>query len=174
MKKLLEILIITFSLFSLSSHVLAGQFNVIWIFDGDTFKAEGHDIEILVRFLAIDAPEISYKKGEPGQPFGNQSKKALMDLIQNRTVEIKGYGLDRQNRVLAVVSLGGNNIGEEMIRLGLAEVYKGKLPDNFDLKEYKQAEFQAKTAHRGMWNQGDSYVSPMEWRERARRREKAH
>jgi len=163
-------LIIAFSLFSSSPHALAGRFNVTWVYDGDTFKAVGHDIEIVVRFMAIDAPEISYKKGEPSQPFSDQSKKVLMDLILNRTVEIEGYGLDKRNRVLAVVSLGGKNIGVEMIRQGLAEVYQGELPDDFDLKEYRQAEFQAKTSRRGMWSQRDSYISPMEWRERERRR----
>ena len=173
MRRLLWILVITFSLFSLNSYAFAGRFNVIWVYDGDTFKAEGHDIEIVVRFMAIDAPEISYRKGEPSQPFSGQSKKVLMDLILNRTVEIEGYGLDRRNRVLAVVSLGGKNIGVEMIRQGLAEVYQGKLPDDFDLKEYRQAEFQAKTARRGMWSQGDRYISPLEWRERERRREDA-
>ena len=172
MKKSIGILLITLSFLFLSSYAFAGSFNVTWVYDGDTFKAAGCDIEIVVRFVAIDAPEISYRKGEPSQPFSEQSKKVLMDLILNRTVEIEGYGLDRQNRVLAVVLLGGKNIGVEMVRRGLAEVYQGELPDNFDLKEYKQAEFHAKTARRGMWSQGTSYVSPREWRERERRREK--
>lgn len=157
----------------ISAPAFAGQFRVTWIYDGDTFKAEGCDIEIVVRFVAIDAPEISYQKGRASQPFSTQSKRLLMDLILNRIVEIEGYGLDKNNRVLAVVSYGGRNIGVEMIRKGLAEVYRGELPDNFDLKDYNQAEFQAKTARHGMWSQGNNYVSPREWRERGRRREKA-
>jgi endonuclease YncB( thermonuclease family) len=174
MRKLFEILIIAFACLLLSSSVFAGQFKVTWVYDGDTFKAEGHDIEIVVRFIAIDAPEISYRRGEASQPFSNQSKKMLTKLILHRIVEIEGYGLDKQNRVLAVVSYGGKNIGVEMIRQGLAEIYQGKLPDNFDLKSYNQAEFHAKTSRRGMWGQGDNYVSPWEWRERERRREKTH
>jgi len=89
-------LIFSFLLFLFPFGSYAGQFEVTWVFDGDTFKAEGQNIEIIVRFIAIDAPEISYKKGEPSQPFSNQSKKALMDLILNRIVEIKGYGLDKR------------------------------------------------------------------------------
>jgi len=167
-------LIISFLLFLFPFGSYAGQFEVTWVFDGDTFKAEGQNIEIIVRFIAIDAPEISYKKGEPSQPFSNQSKKALMDLILNRIVEIKGYGLDKHNRLLAVVFFGGKNIGVEMIRQGLAEVYQGEMPDNFDIKDYKQAEFDAKTARRGMWNQGNNYISPREWREREWRRERLY
>ena len=170
MKRIIELLIIFFTLLLFNSSVFAGQFKVVWVYDGDTFRAEGYDIELVVRFVAIDAPEISYNKGEPSQPFSNQAKQMLMDLILYETVEIEGYGLDSQNRVLAVVSSGRRNIGVEMIRNGLAEVYKGELPDNFDLKDYKRAEFHAKTARRGMWSQGDNYISPREWRERQRRR----
>ena len=174
MKKFLQILIIIFAFLLFCSPVFADQFKVIWIYDGDTFKAEGHDIEIVVRFVAIDAPELSYRKGEPSQPFSEQAKKMLTEMILNRIVEIKGYGLDKYNRLLAVVSYAGRNIGVEMLREGLAEIYQGELPDNFNLKDYKLAEFQAKTSRRGMWNQGDNYVSPMEWRELELRRENAY
>jgi micrococcal nuclease len=173
-KQKLKISIIAFLVFLFPLGAHAGLFKVIWVFDGDTFKAEGHDIEIIVRFLAIDSPEISYKKGEPSQPFSGRAKKALMDMILNRTVEIIGYGLDKHNRLLAVVSLGNKNIGVEMIRQGLAEVYQGELPDHFDIKDYKHAEFDAKTARRGMWNQGNNYVSPRKWREREWRRDKSY
>lgn len=174
MRKSPKILIITFMFLLFNSPVFAEQFKVTWVYDGDTFKAEGHDIEIVVRFVAIDAPEISYTKGEPSQPFSEQAKKMLMELILNRIVEIKGYGLDKYNRLLAVVSYAGKNIGVEMIRQGLAEIYQGELPDNFKLKDYNLAEFQAKTSRRGMWSQGDNYISPREWRERELRRENAY
>lgn len=174
MRKLHKIIIIIFAFLLFCSPVFAEQFKVIWIYDGDTFKAEGHDIEIIVRFVAIDAPEISYTKGEPSQPFSEQAKKMLTELILNRFVEIKGHGLDKYNRLLAVVSYAGKNIGVEMIRQGLAEIYQGELPDNFNLKDYKQAEFQAQTSRRGMWSQGDKYISPREWRERELRRGNAY
>ena len=81
MKRLFEISISVIALLFFNTHVFAGEFRVIWVYDGDTFRAEGNDIEIVVRFMAIDAPEISYHKGEPSQPFSNQSKQMLMDLI---------------------------------------------------------------------------------------------
>jgi micrococcal nuclease len=174
MKKLFKIGFIACAFLFIGSYVSAGQFKVTWIYDGDTFKAEGYDVEIIVRFVAIDAPELSYRKGVSSQPYSSQSKSMLSDLILNRTVEIMGYGLDKHNRVLAAVSYGGRNIGVEMLRKGLAEVYQGELPDQLDLKDYRQAEFHAKSSRRGMWNQGDAYVSPREWRERERRREKGY
>jgi endonuclease YncB( thermonuclease family) len=44
----------------------------------------------------------------------------------NKTVEIKGYGLDRYNRIFGVVYYYGMDINLELIKAGLAEVYRGK------------------------------------------------
>ena len=77
-------------LFALPLLSLAGQFKVIRVHDGDTVKARGHDIEIKVRLVGIDAPEKPKKKRQPGQPFCQESKKYLAGLILNKTVGIKG------------------------------------------------------------------------------------
>ena len=82
----------------------------------------------------------------------------------NKAVEIKYYGLDRYKRVLGVIFLEGKNINLEMIRAGLAEVYRGKPPKGFDSKPYLQAEAEAKKTQRGMWSLGEKYISPKEWR----------
>jgi micrococcal nuclease len=84
----------------LPTFAQAGDFKVARVYDGDTIKAEVHDIEIKVRLVGIDAPETYRKKREPGQPDSQQSKKHLAGLVLNKTVDIKGYGLDRYNRVL--------------------------------------------------------------------------
>jgi endonuclease YncB( thermonuclease family) len=44
----------------------AGEFKVTRFYDGDTIKAKGHDIEIKVRLVGIDAPETWRKKRDPG------------------------------------------------------------------------------------------------------------
>jgi len=85
-------------------------------------------------------------------------------LVLNKTVDIKGYGLDRYERLLGVVFLNGKNINLEMIQAGLAEVYRGKPPGALDLGPFWQAEKEAREAKRGMWAQGEKYVSPREWR----------
>jgi hypothetical protein len=41
--------IVTTFLLVLAATAHAGQFTVTEVYDGDTFKAEGHDIEIVVR-----------------------------------------------------------------------------------------------------------------------------
>lgn len=41
---------------------LVGDFKVTRVYDGDTVKAEGHDIEIEIRLVGIDEPETSKGK----------------------------------------------------------------------------------------------------------------
>ena len=157
-------------LLALPTISLAGQFKVTRIYDGDTIKAEGHDIEIKVRLVGIDTPETSKKKRELGQPYSQRAKKHLAGLILNKVVEIKGYGLGPFNRILGVIYLNGKNINLEMIRTGLAEVYRGKPPKGFDSTPYLQAETEAKESKRGIWSLGEKYISPGEWRKMQRRR----
>jgi endonuclease YncB( thermonuclease family) len=51
-----------------------------------------------------------------------------------------------------------------MVRVGLAEVYCGKLPHGFNPAPYIDAEKEARAAKRSMWSLGDKYISPKEWR----------
>jgi endonuclease YncB( thermonuclease family) len=142
----------------------AGQFKVVRVYDGDTLKAAGHDIEIKVRLVGIDAPETSKKKREPGQPYSQKATKHLVSLVLNKIVDVKGYGTDRYGRILGVVFVNGKNVNIEMIKAGLAEVYRGKQPKYLNIKIYQNTEAEAKEAKRGMWVLGDKYISPREWR----------
>jgi len=151
-------------LFLLVTPALAGQFKVSRVVDGDTIKVRGASGEMTIRLVGIDAPELSHKKREPGQPFSQQATKHLAGLVLNKTVDIKEYGHDRYGRILGVVSLGGRNFNLEMVEAGFAEVYRGHPAPGQDLTPYRKAEEQARTAKRGMWLLGDKYVSPREWR----------
>ena len=142
----------------------AGQFQVTRVYDGDTFKAVGHDIEIKVRMAGIDTPETSKRKNQPGQPFSDKAKKRLSELVLGKTVDIKGYGHGPYGRVIGVVYADGLNINLLLVREGLAEGYRGKPPRGFDITPYEEAEIQAKLRLVGIWTQMDRYISPMDWR----------
>ena len=114
--------------------------------------------------MGIDAPETLQKKYQTGQPYSQQAKKYLASLVLNRTVSITSYELDVYNLVLGVVSWEGININLEMIRSGLAEVYRGNPPKGLDLEPYWKAEKEARAAMRGIWSLGDKYISPKKWR----------
>ena len=154
----------TVALFLCSSLAPGAQFKVTRVTDGDTIRVIGQGNELVIRLVGIDAPEISHKKREPSQPFGQASTKYLAGLVLNKTVEIKEYGQDRYGRTLGVVFLGGKNVNLEMVKAGYAEVYRGAPAPGFDNSPYWHAEEQAKAAKRGMWSLGEKYVSPKEWR----------
>ena len=144
---------------------IADEFKVIRVYDGDTITVIENGKKIRVRLVGIDSPEMTRGKHKPGQPFCQKSQKYLSWLVLKETVKIKSYGLDRYGRILGVVYSNGTNANLEMVKVGLAEVYRGKSPTGFEVTIFQQAEKEAHEAERGMWIQGDKYVSPREWRQ---------
>jgi len=153
-------------LFLLISPVIsfAGQLKCTRVTDGDTITVIGNGKKETIRLVGIDAPETSKKKNEPGQPFSQKSTKHLAGFVLDKSVDVKSYGTDRYGRTLGVVFADGQNVNLEMIKAGLAEVYRGRPAKGLDLDPYWKAEAEAKTAGAGMWSLGDKYLSPREWR----------
>ncbi|MGV7225033.1 MAG: thermonuclease family protein [Nitrospinales bacterium] len=141
-----------------------GQFMVTRVTDGDTVKVVNDGIKTTIRLVGIDAPETSKKKNQPGQPFSRKSTQYLASLVLNKSVEVKSYGSDRYGRTLGVVFVSGKNMNLEMVKAGLAEVYRGRPAGGLDLGPYWTAEAEAKKASTGMWSLGDKYMSPKKWR----------
>ena len=159
----LFIAILTLFIFN-ASLLLAGQYQVTRVFDGNTIKAAGGKQKLTIRLVGIDAPETSQSKNDTGQPFSQRSKKHLASIVLKQAVDIKLYGRDIYGRLLGEIFLNGRNVNLEMVKAGLAEVYRGTPPKEQNMKPYWKAEHEAKMAKRGMWVQGDKYVSPREWR----------
>jgi endonuclease YncB( thermonuclease family) len=156
--------VITVLLLVFPIPVSAHQWRVVRVTDGDTIKAAINGIEIIAHLVGIDAPEKSGKKHEPGQLFSRKATKYLAGLVLNKSITIKEYGTDRYGRILWVVFVNGTNVNLEMVRAGLAEVYRGRHARYFNPKIYQDAEAEAKKEKRGMWVQGDKYISPRDWR----------
>lgn len=138
-------------------------FNVLKIYDGDTIKVAGHDLTFKIRLVGIDSPEIGFN-GRESQPFSKKARRYLTRLLDGKKVAIQGYGTGGYNRQLAEVFVGDKNINLEMIKAGLAEVYRGKRPQTLDTKRYFEEELNAKRAKKGMWRLGEQYKSPRQWR----------
>jgi endonuclease YncB( thermonuclease family) len=126
MKKIILPLLIFACVGFLPKHILAAQFKVIRVYDGDTIKAKSISKEITIRLVGIDAPETSKKKNEPGQPYSRKAREYLNDLILNKMIDIRDYGADLYRRILGEVFVNGINVNLQMIKVGLAEVYKGR------------------------------------------------
>lgn len=163
-KSILQLVSALFVILATAIVALAGEYQVSRVIDGDTIEVKKGAIKLTVRLVGIDAPEQSHKKYEPGQPFSQQSTKYLSKIALNRSAEVKSYGADRYGRVLGEVLVDGNNVNLEMVKAGLAEVYRGNPASGQDVSPYWNAEEAAKKAGKGMWSLGEKYVSPREWR----------
>jgi endonuclease YncB( thermonuclease family) len=141
------------------------QFSIVKIFDGDTLQVKGYGLIFVIRLVGIDTPELG-RKGRKNQPYSLQAKQKLTRLLHKKTISIKQYGTGGYNRILAEIFVNGTNVNLEMVRSGLAEVYQGKRPDEFDAALYFQAEKLAQKLRKGMWRQGTAYESPWQWRKK--------
>ncbi len=152
------------------SFLSAGQFKVTRVYDGETLGVGGRGIELKVRLAGIDAPETSRSKRDSGQPYSRQARRYLAGLVLNKIINVDRYGFDPDNRVLGIVYVGTKNVNLELVKAGLAEVFRGKPPKGLDLGPYRQAENEARKAAKGMWSLGDKYISPKDWRKMNKRR----
>lgn len=148
---------------AVSATIDKSNFKVTKVFDGDTVQVQGRELEFRIRMVAIDAPETGGSK-KKGQPYSQKAKTVLRQLIEGKHVRLKQYGTGGYNRILAEIFSQGRNVNLMMIRQGLAEVYRGRLPNHLDSGPYKKAEADARRRGAGMWSQGKAYKSPKTWR----------
>ena len=148
---------------------IVGRASVI---DGDTIEIRGQRI----RIQAIDAPESGQwcGEGEDRWRCGKASAEALDAMVDGATVTCRQDPRDPQDRykrVLARCEARGGDLGEALMRAGLAVAYVRFLDyRNGEPRPYKAAalaaEAEARAAKRGMW----SGVFDMPWDWRAARR----
>ncbi|WP_186647415.1 thermonuclease family protein [Fluviispira vulneris] len=161
----LKKLLIFYYLF-LCVNVFAKDFTyfVVNCHDGDTCRVRSSDnINIKIRLIAIDAPEVAHGQVKKGQAFGNESKNYLNSLIKGKKVELKNYSEDHFGRNLSEIFIDNINVNIKMIENGMAEVYRGKLNASLNLEKYFSAEKKAKKLKIGIWSLLN-YESPSLWR----------
>ena len=84
--------------------------------DGDTVTlVTRDDAKLRVRLYGIDAPEVRHD-GTPGQPFGEEAKRALAAKVLRKDVTLTIQDRDQYKRVVGIVMIGNRNINEEMMR----------------------------------------------------------
>lgn len=133
------------------SILFADQIKIIKIYDGDTITALTSQKEkIKIRLYGIDAPELK-------QPFGKASKRHLIDLISNKSLNINEKGKDKYGRTLAVLYNGDQDINAQMVIDGYAWAY-----DKFS-KDYVAFQQNAQLLQKGLWIDKD-VVRPSDFR----------
>ncbi len=147
---------------ALAGGAVAADLRVIRISDGDTLVGlDSENRQVKIRLHGVDAPET-------GQPFGNVARKALTDLIAEKTVSVEEVDRDRYGRVVGRVTIAGKLVNAEMVRAGLAWRYV-----QFDRRnEFGALEDEARRHRRGLW--ADAHpIAPWEWRKTEKDRKTA-
>lgn len=87
-------------------------------YDGDTFRAT-------FRIENIDTPEI---KGacDAERKLALRAREFTKAWLAGGGVTIQQLDIDRYGRILARVSRGGADLGEDLVRAGLARPWKGR------------------------------------------------
>nr|WP_146691135.1 thermonuclease family protein [Bradyrhizobium canariense] len=132
---------------------LTGQASII---DGDTLEIHGTRI----RLWGVDAPESSQLcRGEDSEQYrcGAQAANDLDAFIARRPVSCLPISLDRYGRTVATCSVGGADIGDWLVRNGLALDWP-----EYSKRKYEAAQHDAEEAGRGIWK--GSYVEPWLYR----------
>ena len=132
------------------------------VYDGDTvLLATREESRLKIRLYGIDAPE-TRKPDQPGQSFGDASKRMLMKKIMGRQVSAEIIDVDQYKRVVAVIRSAGRDINREMVAEGMAWAYRQYLHAPY-ASEYIGSESRARSLHAGLWSDTNP-LPPWEYR----------
>lgn len=119
------------------------EVKVAWCYDGDSFRTEDRRE---IRILGIDCPERD-------APFADEARHFAIDHLRGKTVRLEADGASFETgyygRTLAYVSVNGADYGEQILRAGLACVYRRSQCRRRN--DYLQLEQAARDARRGLW-----------------------
>ncbi|HDY66320.1 hypothetical protein LCGC14_1776130 [marine sediment metagenome] len=135
--KILFILIVSLVISMASDEVLAVEWEVKSVYDGDTVNVyipnmpkEMAGLNWKIRILGIDTPEKGHRaKCDLELHLGNRATHELKRLIKDRGGVISVYNLKHDKyggRILADVFVGGLDVAKHLISKGLARPYFGK------------------------------------------------
>jgi len=150
---------------SSSADTLHGR--VVGVSDGDTVTVlDSAHRQYKIRLMGIDAPE---KK----QPYGSRSKQSISDLVFNRQVQVEYDKTDKYGRTIGKIIVNGIDANLEQVKTGMAWHYKQYQREQSasDRAAYADAENEARTARRGLWQEAEP-TPPRDWRRQQKTRKR--
>jgi len=106
------------------------SWRVVEVTDGDSLTVELPELppelrHVGVRLANVDAPEI---RGDcqAEKDAARKARAALRDLLATGPVDVCPIEWEKYGRILATVWAGQIDVGEELVRLGLARPYDGR------------------------------------------------
>jgi micrococcal nuclease len=165
------VLLVSFSFAREPIRTVTGT--VTKVSDGDTIHVTTPErTKLTVRLYGIDAPEtpkINQRTGhinKQGQPYGDESWKALQAKISGKQVRLDIIDIDQYKRMVGVIWVGDRNINLEMVKEGHAEAYVEYLKEPYRA-QFIRVEKEARSARRGIWSLS-GYERPKDFRKRLR------
>ena len=119
---------------------------ILRVIDGDRVIASFQGKQTKIRLACIEAPEIGQA------PHGRIARNTLIGLLpRNSRINIQPLNYDQNGWLVAnILSLGGVDIGEELIRLGLVYAHNTSL-SYCDGPKLLLIEDQARQSRFGIW-----------------------
>jgi micrococcal nuclease len=147
------LLVLTLAAHAHPDDIIVGK--VVSVADGDTITILENRTQHRIRLFGIDAPERH-------QDFGNRSKQFAADLVFDQQVRVVKQDTDRYGRIVGIVYVGGLCVNEELLKNGLAWVYRHycKIPVCMD---WLDLEMQARAGRIGLWSHSNP-IPPWEFR----------
>lgn len=106
--------------------IAAPDCRVAYVYDGDTIAmaCDGRP-EVTARLQGFDTAETKEPRCDEERAHGALATDRLRQLVKRGGVEITRVGQDKYNRPLIRLSVQGKDVGETLIREGLAVPYNG-------------------------------------------------
>ena len=130
---------------------------IVGVTDGDTIAVMHEGRSVRVRLEGIDCPE-------SGQDFGQRAKQFTSDMAFGKDVVVDVRDVDRYGRLVARVTVDGEDVSLALVRSGLAWHYTKYSRD----PELAEAEMAARSAKVGLWSRSaPAPTPPWEFRQSA-------
>lgn len=131
---------------------------VVRVTDCDTITIQTENRKEKIRLAEIDAPEVSHF-GSKAQPYGKESGEYLRNLVAHKNVRVDIETVDKYGRIVGIVYVDGKNINLEMVKNGLAWVYRFYAHD----ANLIELEKDARAQRLGLWSL-DNPIYPPDFR----------
>jgi micrococcal nuclease len=140
--------------------VIAGQYKVIRVVDGDTIVIRYNGKYEKVRLLCVNTPESVHPDQKQNIPMGKIASRYTQKKLTGKYVELEFESYQRGNygRLLAYVFVDGKNINLDLVRKGLSAYYtKYGKSQKYDA-EFRSAEKRARKEKLHIWGDPDMFL----------------
>lgn len=128
---------------------------VINVTSGDIVTVWEKEKQYKIKLYGIDTPE---KK----QAFGMKAKKFTANMVFNKSLTVLPKDIDQYGRIVGVIYIAQKCLNEELVKNGLAWVYKKYCSESF-CDKWLKLEKEARENKFGLWIDTGS-VSPWDFK----------